>query len=393
MATVVNKTKTDLKLLNPQKIRFSKRKTIGLLTLGAFIGAFSSYFFVLAANLYTPGLAGISSGISYTINDILWANGNEWMSHRTAADSVIYWIFYILCNIPIIYLTTKWFSARFLKYSFYYFSVNFAFSMFFANVPALAGGLVDMSVLDENVKTLAILFFSFVGGLASGMAVGLAFKAGACAMGLDPVAKHIGREKNINIGPILSSIAAVTTTVFVTIRAFIPDVSGINAIEQTMNEEGLNWLGAFLNTTLFSPEYIGSWLFIISYSVVANAVYSSAKKVEVMATSDKSDEISDYLNNSAYHRGHTLLKIEGGYSHQEKKAIQMIINYDELYDVVEKIAALDAKAFIIVKKIEKIYDIHDWTTMTEEDKEKEKALLIKKEKQIQKLEKKSKGVK
>ncbi len=390
MATT-SKQKTNLKLLNPQKIRFSKRKTFGFLTLGAFIGAFSSYFFVLAANLYTPGLAGISSGISYTINDILWANGVAWMEHRTSADSIIYWIFYILCNIPIIYFTTKWFSMRFLKYSFYYFSVNFAFSMLFANVPALAGGLVDIDGLDttdqlqRDIKVLTILFFSFVGGLASGTAVGLAFKVGACAMGLDPVAKHIGREKNINIGPILSAIAAITTTVFVTIRAFIPDINGLTTIEA--NGGGF---GGFIKSTFFSAEYIGSWLFIISYSVVANAVYSSAKKIEVMATSDKSDEISEYLNNSAYHRGHTLVKIEGGYSHQEKKAIQMIINYEEMYDVVEKIAALDAKAFIVVKEIKKIYDVHDWTTMTDEDKEKEKALLIKKEKQKQKLENKSK---
>lgn len=375
--------KQSLKLLNPQKIKMSKKKSYSYLTLSAFIGAFSSYFFVLAANLYSPGLGGISSGISYTINDIIWANGGQWMSSRTSADSMIYWLIYIICNIPIIYLATRWFSKRFLTYSLYFFIVNFMISMVFANLNSLSGGLINLSdpSLSKEVVTITILLFSFLGGLASGVSVGIAFKVGACTMGLDPVVKHISRERNINIGPILSMVAATTTTFFVVIRSFIPSTPGGMS---PFKEEG------FLKSTFFSAEYIGSWLFIVAYSVVASAVYSSTKKVEVVATSIKTDEISDYLNNSAYHRGHTILHMEGGYSREIKKAIKMIINYDEMYDVVEKIAAIDHKAFITIKEIFKVYDIHDWKTMTDEDKEKERLLFIKKEKKRMKMEKQGK---
>ncbi len=384
--------KADLKLLNPQKIKMSKPKAFAILTLGAFIGAFSSFFFVIAANLYSPGLSGISSGISYTINDILWSTGNSWGQSRASADAMIYWVVYGLCNIPIIYLTTRWFSNRFLYYSVYYFIVNFIFSMLFANIPGISHGLIDItSLADQNLRAIVILFFSFVGGVASGVAVGLAFKVGACTMGLDPVAKHISRERNINIGPVLSIIGAITTTVFVVGRSFIPNELGSSPIDIAHNNLAVQGLGGsgFLPATLFSPEYVGSWLFIISYSVVADSVYSSAKKVELLATTEKTDEISDYLNASAYHRGHTIVKMEGGYSHQEKKGVLMIINYDEMYDIVEKIAAMDHKAFITVKEIARLYDIHNWTTITEEDKEKERKRIIKKEKKKFKLEAKS----
>ncbi len=381
--------RADLKLLNPQKIKMSKPKAFAILTLGAFIGAFSSFFFVIAANLYSPGLSGISSGISYTINDILWSTGNTWGQSRASADAMIYWVVYGLCNIPIIYLTTRWFSNRFLYYSVYYFIVNFIFSMLFANIPGISHGLIDITSLeDQDLRAIVILFFSFVGGVASGVAVGLAFKVGACTMGLDPVAKHISRERNINIGPVLSTIGAITTTVFVVGRGFIPQAQIVDGDFIGTLPSNVEALG-FLPATLFSPEYVGSWLFIISYSVVADSVYSSAKKVELLATTDKTDEISNYLNASAYHRGHTIVKMEGGYSHQEKKGVLMIINYDEMYDIVEKIAAMDHKAFITVKEIARLYDIHNWTTITEEDKEKERKRIIKKEKKKFKLEAKS----
>ncbi len=368
-----------VKMLNPQKIKMSKATSFTLLTVGAFVGAFSTFFFVVAANLYMPGLGGMSNGIAYTINDILWATGNTWAASRASADAIIYWVIYGLANIPIIWITTRWFSRRFLTYSLYYFVVNFIFSMLFANLPSLSGGLIDQSTLSEAEQTLATLFFSFIGGLTSGIAVGLAFKVGACTMGLDPVVKNISRTKNLNIGPILSIIAISTTTTFIIIRGFIPNApGGTSAIEAD----------GFLRGTIFSPEYIGSWLFIIAYSVVADAVYSSAKKVEIFATSEHTDRISEYFNSVEYHRGHTIYKLEGGYSHKEKKAIKMIVNFDEMYDVVKKIAALDDKAFITVKEIFRVYDVHNWTTMTDEDKEKEKERFAREQKRIDKLSKK-----
>ncbi len=387
MAVLQASKKTfDSKLLNPKKIKMSRSKAFGYLTLSAFIGAFSAYFFVLAANLYQPGLAGISSGIAYTFNDLFVANGTAWWGNhlsRTSADSIIYWVVYGMCNIPIIYLSTKWFSNRFLGYSIYQFGVNFLFSMAFANMDGLSGGLINIAELEsDDLRTLAILFFSFVGGIASGTSVGIAFKVGASTMGLDPVAKHISRERNVNIGPIISMVAATSTTIFIIIRSFIPTILDPVTGDMITKVEA----EGFLTATLFSPEYIGSWLFIVSYSIVADAVYSSAKKVELQATTEKAMEISDYLNNSAYHRGHTIVTFEGGYSHTEKKAILMIINYDEMYDVVEKIAAIDHKAFIVVKEVFKLYDVHNWTTITDEDREKERKRIVKKELHKNKLE-------
>ncbi len=367
------------KLLNPTKIKMSRAKALIYLTVAASIGAFSSYFFVIAANLYTPGLAGICNGIAYTINDIIWWQKPTIEMARPAADTIMYWIFYGTANIPIIIFSIRWFSKRFMIYSLYYFIVNFLVMMLFSLIPSLSDGLVVISPEDtETTRILVILFFSVLGGVASGAAIGLAFKVGACTMGLDPVVKHVSRTRDINVAPIFAMVATINTTIFILIRAAIPMTEDGVVTQSAIQKYG------FLKATLFSPEYIGSWIFIGAYTTVAGTIYSSSKKVEVFATSMKTDEISEYFNSVEYHRGHSIYRIEGGYSKQEKKAVKMIVNVDEMHEVVTKIAAIDDQAFITVKELYRVYDVHNWTTMTDEDKEKEKYRLVREQRRREK---------
>ncbi len=367
-------TKVQEKLLNPKKVKMSQTKAFVLLTVAAFVGAFASFFFVIAAHIFAPGLAGISNGFAYAINDIiLWQTGSvDWAGTREAADTIIYWIFYLVASAPIIYLTVVWFSKRFVKYSLYFLITNLIFSMIFAFIPGTKDGIVELDTLSETGKMIGTMVMASIGGILSGISVGLAFKVGACTMGLDPVAKKVSRDKDINIAVILMYIAVVNTTLWTIILSLIPEPTPLATDTD------------FIKSTLLSPEYIGSWIYIGSYSFVAGYVYSSNKKVEVFTTSEHTDKISDYFNSISYHRGHTIYTLEGGYTHKERKAIKMIVNFDEMYEVVEKVAALDSKAFITVKELYRVYDIHNWITMTDEDKEKEKTRLNKEAKKREK---------
>lgn len=371
-------TQAKLKLLNPKKIKMSKARIFTTLTIAAFVGAFGSFFFVISAHIFAPGLAGLSNGISYTVNDIIWAvNANNldwipgWANSRAAADAIVYWIVYIILCIPVIWLGFTWFSKRFMFHSIYYLTLNLAFSMLFANAPS---NWVDVTSLDEvegAAKTVAIFIYAGLGGACAGLSVGWAFKVGACTMGLDPIAKKISRDKSINVSSLLAYISIVNTTMWTIVGASIPEFQGATA---PIAQGGGSWI----TSTLLSPEYIASWIYIGTYSAIAGSIYSSTKKVEVFTTSDKTDTISEYLNSISYHRGHTIYTLEGGYTHMQRKALKMIVSIDEMYDVVEKIAAIDDKAFITVKELYRVYDIHNWTTMTDEDKEKERQRIIKK---------------
>lgn len=349
---------SKIKELQPSKIKMSKPKVYLILTLAAILMSITTYYFIVAAQLYTPGLGGIAYGLSYTIVDIVGFNPDKIPFWNT----MIYWVIYIIANIPIIYLTTRWFGRRFIVLSLYFFIINFLTTMLITNV---LPGFSEMLFLqpgsdylnDEGIVNIIKITLSLIAGLMYGTANGLAFKVGACTMGLDPVAKHLSREKDMNIAPILFAITIISTTIWTFVRYWTSPMAGAQAGE------------GFVRSTILSGSYIGSWIFVSIYSLVTGAIFSS-KKVQLFVTSKKTDEISNYFNEVGYHRGHTIFEVEGGYTHEKRRSIQMIINGEEMYDTVEKIAAIDPVSFITVTELSRIYDIRDWRTMTDEDRTK-----------------------
>lgn len=366
-----------VKLLNPSKIKYTKTKIYIILTVSAFLSAFAAYYFIVAAQIYTPGLSGVAYGLSYTIVDLIGFNSQTEIAQWNV---IIYWIIYIVANIPIIYFTLKWFSIKFLKYSVYFFVVNLFFSLIFANVPGFNIQIFGTIFSDSEIlgglggnDPAEILMIAFIGGLIYGLSGGMVFKVGACTMGLDPLAKHLSREYDTNIGPIIFVITIVNTTVWTIIRYYT----------NPANDELINGVASnsqpfadFMTNTFLSATYIGSWIFAGTFTFVVSKIYPSNRKVQVFVTSLKTDQISKYWNDKSYHRGHTIYEVEGGYTHEKKRSLQMIVNSDEMYDVVEKVAAIDPKAFITVTEFLRVYDIRDWRTMTDDDIEKENKKLL-----------------
>ncbi len=357
--------KAKVKLLNPTKIKMSKTKAFAFLTLAAFISAFSSYYFIMSMGIYTSGLSGVANGLTYTIVDIIGVSSEN----VTSARAMIYLVIYGVSNIPIIYLTYRWFSRRFLIYSLYYLIVNIIVSFFFANVPGFKEDLISNSFYfgRENLLVLTTMVFAIIGGTLQGIGVGLAFKTGSCTMGLDPVVKHISREKDISIVPLLFAITIINTTIWIFVRAFTNPASDWNSFDE------------FVRATFMSPGYISSWLYVGFYSVVTGAIYSN-KKVEIFIRSNKSKQISEYFNSISYHRGHTIFKTLGGYSKQEQDSIQMIVNSDEMHDAIERIAAIDGSAFISITRLLKVYDVNEWKSINDDYKDRAKEIIVKEEK-------------
>lgn len=381
-----------IKELQPSKIKMSKKKVYLILTVSALLSSFATYYFILAAELYTPGLGGLSNGIVYASLDLYRGLHNDmspqdFANFAAAFKPTVYWIIYGLANIPIIYLTLKWYSKRFFTLSVYYFAVNLVITMIMTYVPGFQHSLLDG--LDGNILYISTLFLSIVGGIIYGIAVGLAFKVGACTMGLDPVIRHFSREKGKNIAPLLF-VVTITNSIFWIFIRYIIQASfstSVDPFAEVPIIATFTWK-SFVANTILSKSFIGSWLFVGTYSMVTGVIYSSNSKAEIFITTKKSKEISEYWIKTNYHRGHSIIEIEGGYSHEKRRAIKMIINMEEMHDVVEQVAALDNKAFITVSELKKVYDIHDWRPMTKDDMDKQKEVLINEHKRVKKLDKK-----
>lgn len=360
---------TKEKLLQPSRIRLSKKKIYTYLTIGAMLSSFATFYFLVYVQIMAAGLAGISNGLAYTINDLLGVTA----ANRAKYDTMLYWIIYLIANIPIIYLTTRWFSKKFLIYSLYFFAINFISAFMFANIPALNQPIIPIDgEAQPALKGIQSFIYAVVGGAIYGIGTGLAFKVGACTMGLDPVSKYISREKDMSIAPILFAITIINTTLWTIVRFWTSGAADApNA--------------SFFHDTLLSARYIASWIFVGTYSVITGFIYSANKKVQIFINSSKVEDISDYFNSINYHRGHTLFTVEGGYSKQQAKSLLMIINIQEMHDVIEKVAAVDGKAFITVQEMLRVYDVRDWKAMTDDDKEKEKIRMLKEQKRKDRL--------
>lgn len=374
----------NTKKLNPSKIKMSKKKVYLFLIIGSLLLSISSFYFILAAQLYTPGLGGIANGITYSIIALL--RNTVGLEHPSAFKTIVYWSIYGLFNLPIIYLTIKWYSKRFFTLSIFSLFLSLSFTMFLTFTPGFNVSLMPDKVffnLDASLRMIIVLFLSLIAGIIYGVGVGLTFKIGGCTMGLDPIMRHLSRDKDKNIAPYLFFFG-VSNSLFWIFVLYVINASFYdpNAISLDYSKAPvIRWTwNSFIDNTILSPSFFGSWLFFGTYSLVTTFIYSTNKKGQILITTEKTKEISSYLNETNFHRGHTLIETEGGYSGKKSKALQMIINMEEMYDVIEIIAAIDDHAFITVTELKRVYDVHNWIPMTNEDKEKQKEILKNEEK-------------
>lgn len=353
-------SKDTKKVYPKQKVKMSNRQIYMHIFVATLLSAIASYYFIFAMELYTPGLAGIINGIVFTTQDLI--PGTDGFANTQAFKTSMYWIIYLLANIPIIYLTLRWYSMRFFKLSITQFCIMFCLTMFFTYVPGFGienGAIERLFPGDESLVIYMLL--AILAGLLYGVGNGMVFRVGACTMGLDPVMRYFSRERDKNIGPILFGVTILNTTLWTFVRAFTADDS--------LFSNDKSW-ETFIRSSILSKEYIASWIYVGIFSFTAGAIYASNKKAEIIVKSEKICEISKYFNDHRFHRGHTLIHVEGGYSHNQRNDLQMIINFEEMYDVVDMIAAIDPNSFIIVNEIKKVYDVRKWNPVTEDDKQK-----------------------
>ncbi len=335
-----------------------KRKPIWLiyvlLTFAAITYAFCTQYFTVEAQIYTPGFGGFSAGLAYVISDLVKGveNAEEWKT----LSVMLYWVFYIMFNIPVFYFMWGWYGKKFFIRTIYVFSVNFAFTMFLNYgltgmqvIPSIESGAANEGAL-LMIRTILLGAF---GGALFGLAVGTALSNGGSTAGFDPITKYLSREKGKNISNILFVLGIATSFTFIFIRFWTT---------------GAYLDGDFAHDVLFSPQLMATLVFLTIYSSVAGMLYSVTKKLEILVTSKKVNKISDHFNEVNYHRSHTIVEAMGGYSKEKFHLLQMIINIEELDDVIEDILSIDDNALVNVKEIKAIYDMHDWTPQTKYDK-------------------------
>ncbi len=334
----------------------SKKDWIKLFIYSLFLSIILRYF-IIPIQIFSPGVAGLSQGISYLLTESFFKDASNSVYYST----LFYWPIYIFFNIPILIFSFKFYGKDFLGKSIFVFFVSFLFSLFLTYTPGFNNSyLINVDAIEslENEslkKTIKMIFFSvtsFFGGIIYGFAVGNIFKLDSSSLGFDPIARYLSREKGMNI----------TKTLFIT--SFI--ISFVFGISENYNQI-YSW-ETFISNSFFNELIISSVVFLFTYSFVVGKIYNSNSKISLKIITKNGNKISNLLNKINYHRGHTIEEVHGGYKKEKYNILIMLLNEEEKKDVIKIINKIDKEALIYTDNVRIDSTGHEWNPVKFTDK-------------------------
>jgi uncharacterized membrane-anchored protein YitT (DUF2179 family) len=257
--------------------------------LGTFIMALAIKAILIPANLVTGGVAGIAMVLEYH-------------------TGIEVWIWYLVLNAPIFFAGYRLVSTRFVLYSLL---GTFSLSLFLAVIQS-----VELK-LDEP------LLAAVLGGVISGLGLGMVLLSRGSTGGTDIIAVVFRRLWGHNIGQVLFMSNLLVLVFALTILD--------------------------LEMVLFSAITI-----YVSGRVVDAVELGFWVNRTAIIVSEKSDMIAQAVLDKL-HRGCTFLVGKGAYSGEDKKIIMVTIARTQLPRLTEIIFQLDPGAFITVNEAVQVY--------------------------------------
>ncbi|GGE72364.1 YitT family protein [Priestia taiwanensis] len=254
-----------------------------VVTFGALLVAIGMNMFLIPANVYASGFAGLAQLLSKLLEGV--------------APFLSPGIVLIILNAPIILVAWNKIGKTFTFFSFI--SVGMM-TVFLELVPTTVNFSDD------------ILLNAVFGGVIMAVGVGLTLKYGASTGGLDVIAMIMSRMNDKSVG-----------TYFFLFNALIVITTG--AI--------FEWETALY--TLIS-------LYVTTR--VLDAIYTSHVKVTAFIITSKPEELREAIHNTLV-RGITRMPAQGAYTNEQKEVLMIVVTRYELYDLQKLIQEVDPEAF------------------------------------------------
>lgn len=320
------------------------------LTLGAFIVAFAIRFFINLAGVFTPGIAGIAQGATYTLWNLFNEDGLVLGMDYSEFVNNFYVIFNWLLNIPVIIFCFLKLDKKFGFYSVYVMAMSMLFSLLLTNFPGFnsifTGTIIndirtDNSSIGVAVEYIAVIFLALIGGIIDGVGCGLVYKKGYSTMGFDPVAKYLELYKSVNITFTIFLFSLLNSIFWIFVNA--------------MTSGSITSPSSFLMNTVFSPSMFATIIFICAFAVASNLTYPSLRKVAVEVISNNYEDISNALIECELVTGHTLRKSVSGFKKEDFSTISIIAEETELKDLIKLLKHYDKDCIIYTYILNKVY--------------------------------------
>ncbi|ANB61416.1 YitT family protein [Anoxybacteroides amylolyticum] len=258
-------------------------KKLTVVLLGALLNAIALNFFLIPANVYTSGFAGIAQ-----------------LTSKLAADYTPYHLstgmLLFLLNVPVAILGWKQVGKSFTVYSF----LSVLFMSFFLEI------IPVKKVADD------ILLNAVFGGVIGAIGVGWTLKWGASTGGLDIIALVLSRMKDRPVG-----------TYFFTLNAVIILTAGyVYGWEKAL----------YTLVTLYASTR------------VIDAIHTRHQKLTAMIVTNKGEELKKAIHAKLV-RGITTIPATGAFSQEKKDILMIVLTRYELFDLERIIKEVDPQAF------------------------------------------------
>lgn len=251
--------------------------------IGAFLVAISMNLFLIPANVYSSGFAGVAQLLSKVITE-----------YTPLKISMGYLL--LILNIPVAILGWKKVGKSFTIYSFM--SVLFS-TLFLESIP---------------IKHVAhdLLLNAVFGGVILAVGVGFTLKWGASTGGLDIVAMVLSRQKDKPVGNYM----------FVLNGIIILTAGYLYGWEKAL----------YTLVTLYTSTR------------VIDAIHTRHEKLTALIITRKGEELRKAIHSKLV-RGITAIPAKGAYTNESKDLLMIVITRYELFDLERIIKEVDPNAF------------------------------------------------
>ncbi|WP_295787594.1 YitT family protein [uncultured Veillonella sp.] len=215
----------------------------------------------------------------------------------------------LILNIPIVYAAYRWLGGWHVFMTVFGTAVSSYFidQLHFLSAYNLSGDPVVGSIL---------------GGIFSGVGLGIVYRAGGNTGGLDPIALIIRKYYGMQIGSVLLSI----NMMILVVAAFIISV----------DSAAITMISSYISAFLTNKVIVG---------------FSQRKAIFIV--SRESDKICNLILHKIG-RGATILNGEGAYTHQQKQVILVVVGLMQVSKLKEAIQREDPSAFLMISDVAEV---------------------------------------
>lgn len=285
-------------------------KEYTIITIGILAYTFGWLLFLVPNNLIGGGATGVASIISY-------ATG--------IGIGTLYFVINAILLVTALFILGKSFG------------VKTVYAILLASVCLNYGGMIiPQDIIDTLALSNGKLMCTIMGGILSGVGIGMSMSQGGSTGGTDIVALIVNKYRNVSPGRMI-----LTIDVFVILSSLLVP---------SYMADGTKMLWPDKVTTVV----YGFILVITNGTVVDLYLSGSRQSVQLFVLSPKYAEIADTVANDL-HRGVTVLDGKGWYTKHNVQVLMIITRKTDLNLLLKYINRIDPDAFISVNSVTGVY--------------------------------------